>query len=207
MSYMLDLEVYEGVQPRIQKKAPTNTDPLSLTRGENDLIDRVATEATRLLSINGLSTRPQVNVLYAALLGIQAVLSKNWNGLAGAASIGLTATDEVHGISPYILHEQDGAQRNIVHPDRAALKDLALRLGRAREPSAESERDAASCLRAMVCAAIAADRGLIHIAKENFGYVIRTLSREDCAMRRNITWTDGLLNFARRHARSLVKMP
>src|SRR5690606_7071667 len=97
--------------------------------------------------------------------------------------------------------------RNLPSPERIALKDMALRLHLAERCRSASEADAALCLRAMVCAAIAAERGLIHLAKENFGAVIRTLKHEESTLRDQITWTDELNNYARRFANAKVKMP
>ena len=145
--------------------------------------------------------------MYAGIIGIEAVLDNNINAVAQTALMGLRAIDEITGVSAYIFQHTDGANRNLASPERQAMKDLALRLHLAERSSKPAEVDAALCLRAMICAAIAAERGLIHIAKENFGAVIRTLNHEDSPLRNKVKWTDELEGYAHRFSRAKVKLP
>lgn len=153
------------------------------------------------------STIHQVRATYAAIIGIEAILSNNLNAVLQSAVMGLEEIDEIQGISPYIFPKSDGAHRNIASDERAKLIEVSMRLGKSARPDNNGDVDKALCLRAFVCAAVAAERGLIHIAKENYGAIIRTLHRETCELRDQVAWTDTLCNYARRHANSKVKQP
>lgn len=207
MTYMFDFDSVEKSKPRPAKRTSAKSNPLELTGAEKKILDDITKESLRLLDINGLSTSEQVNAMYSGIAGIEAILAKNWNGLVQSALMGLNSCDNVHSVSPYIFQHKDGANRNLASPQRKALKDMASRLATAKSPEAETQADIANCLRAMVCAAFAAERGILHIAKQNFGFAIRTLYHANASMRETISWTDELVGYAHRYARALVKMP
>src|SRR5690606_30501223 len=128
MTYTLDLENLEKAEPRAVKRTPKNTKPLEFTAAERKALANIQTECERLLKINGLSTTHQVRTMYAGVVASEAILSKEWNALAQTAVMGLRAIEETTGVSPYIFHHTDGANRNLPSPERITLKDLALRL-------------------------------------------------------------------------------
>jgi hypothetical protein len=232
---MMDLDVSEGYAPRIVKRAPANTNPLEITAAERRALNEITTifvgntdeinhrienepdkkkqakiredHKVGLINIPSSSAIHQVRATYAAIVGIEALMSDNINALVQTALMGLRELDEIQGVSPFIFGKKDGANRDLVPDERIALKDMALRLGQAARPKNDADVDRALCLRALVCAAITAERGLVHLAKENFGVIIRTLSHEYCELRNQVTWTDELQGFARRHARALVRVP
>ncbi|QAY80471.1 hypothetical protein [Sphingosinicella sp. BN140058] len=219
MSQVVLAEVVgEELPPRSIKRVPVGTNALDLTSAERKLLHEITvifegendnTHAGRgKLHISGLSTIHQVRAMHAAIVGIEALLTYNTNALIQSALMGLIEADEIQGVSPYIFDKQDDAGRHIVPPQRAGLIDLANRLGRATRPGRQVEIDRAKCLRALVCAAIAAERGLTHLIKHNLGVIIRTVHDEDSELRSQVKWTDELEGFARRHVRStMVKMP
>ncbi len=160
-----------------------------------------------LLNVPSASIIHQVRAAYSAFIGIEALMSHNMNAVAQAAIMGLKECDEVQGRADFIFNKCDGAHRNLASDERASLFELAMRLGKASRPSNEEDVTKALCFRALVCAAIAAEKGVMHLAKENYGAIIRALHREDCQLRSQINWTDELKNYARRHTNSSVKIP
>lgn len=235
MSYAAhSFDSFEEFTPRAVKKAPVGTDPLHLTSSERKTIDAITlqfvgnkdsmlakiaktdeAEAKKLqrnivagmLNVPSSSIIHQVRSTYAAIVGIEAAEANNMNAVVQAALMGLRELAEVQGVAPFIFQKSDGASRNLVPDERVALKDLALRLGAAARTKTEADADRARCLRAMVCAAIAAERGLIHIAAENFGAVIATCHSPFCEFRSKIDWTEELHGYAARWSRATVKMP
>ncbi len=124
-----------------------------------------------------------------------------------AAEAGLHASFEVQNVSPYIICKQDEAKRNLASDQRNQLKDLALRLGHAAPAKTAIEADRAMCLRAMTYAAICADRGLMHLVKDNFGVVLVTLGAHSFEARSKIAWTDAHAALAQRYRNARVRMP
>lgn len=207
MTYMFDFENTEKIAPKPPKRVSAKSNPLVLTAAERTVLEDLTKESIRLLNINGLSTSEQVNAMYSGIAGIEAVLAKNWNALVQSALMGLLACDKIHSVAPYIFQHKDGANRNLASPQRKALKEMASRLTAAPQPSSDADNIAAQCLRAMVCGALSAERGVLHIAKQNFGFVIRAIHGDEGDMRRAIKWTDELNGYANRYARALVKIP
>lgn len=159
------------------------------------------------LNVPSASIIHQIRAFYAAVVGIEALLSNNLNAVAQAAVMGLQESDEVQRSSELILSKQDGAYRNLASDERAGLVEMSRRLSLAARPTRESDVTKALCLRAFVCAAIWADKGQPAMAKENYGAIIRALHREDFDLRSQITWSDQLCNYARRHAQAKVRIP
>jgi hypothetical protein len=154
------------------------------------------------------STLHQVRATYyAAIVGTEAVTARNANAIVQTALLALRELAEVQGVSPFIFQKRDDANRNLVPDERIALKAMAFRLAQAARPKNRADGDLAQCLRAFVCAAIAAERGLIHLAQENFGFIIQTIHSENCELRGEVTWTDELKALAQRWSRASVKMP
>lgn len=207
MSAKMNLDALERAEPRVASRVPSRTKPLQLTSQERKLLMAITEECQRLLKIKGLSTYHQVNTLYCGIVGAEAILDKNWNALAQTALMGLQSVERVEGVTPFIFEARDGASRNIVSPQRAELKNLALRLSLAERPHITDEANTALCLRAMINAAIAAERGLVHIAKTNFGAAIRTLHYEMTGLKPAVSWNDELVDYARRFANAKVAMP
>lgn len=208
MTEILDIDSIEGIAVRAaRKRTPMNTDPLSLDKSERDVVDDVAEYIGQNLRIKSLSTYNQMLTFHAAIEGMEAALNGQWAAIAAAAEAGLRASFEVHHVNPYLIWKQDGAKRNLASDQRNALKDIALRLSHASRAETRVEADRAFCLRAMTYAAIAADRGLLHIVKDNFGAVINTLHADDFPARGEIVWTDGLNDLARRYRTARVRMP
>lgn len=208
MSRLLDLDTFEGVVPREPKRrTPVDTNPLKLDKAEADVVDDVVGLIAKNLKIQGLSSHKQFTVFHAAMEAMQAGLARDWNAIAAAAQVGLMATFEIETVNPYLLGKQDEAKRNLASDQRIELKNIAIRLGHAKEGRDEAEIDLALCVRAATYAAIAADRGLLHIVRENLGAIIARLAREDCPGRRKIVWNDGLMDLSRRYRAARVKMP
>lgn len=208
MSHILDIESFEGTVTRVvRKKTEPNTNPLSLERAERKAVDDVAAEIDRNLKIKSLSTYDQMVTFHAAILGMEAAIANDWSGVAAAAQTGLEACFRVQNVTPYLICKQDEAKRNLASDHRNSLKDIALRLGHAARATTRIEIDRALCLRAMTYAAIAADRGLMHLVKDNLGTVVATLHQEDCPARGEIAWTDALTDLAKRYRMARVRMP
>lgn len=208
MSRLLDLDTFEGVIAREPKRRTAiDTNPLKLDKAENDVVTEVVGLIAKNLEIQGLSTRKQFTVFHGAMEAMRAGLDRDWNGIAAAAQIGLCATFDVDTVNPYLLGKQDEAKRNLASDQRNELKNIAIRLGHAKEGKDEAEMDLALCVRAATYAAIAADRGLLHIVRDNLGAIIARLAREDCAGRSSIVWNDQLLDLSRRYRAARVKMP
>lgn len=208
MTHLLDIDSFEVAATRApRKKTPTNTNPLKLDRNELETVDGVSAVIDRNLAIKSLSTYNQFLAFHSAMNGLKAAVAGDWAGLAGAAEAGLHATFDIQTVTPFLICKQDEAKRNLASDQRSALKDLALRLGHAAEAPTRIESDLARCLRAMTCAAICADRGLIHYVKENFGVVLVTVASDDFAKRRDVPLTDGIAELSRRFRMARVRMP
>jgi len=208
MSRLLDLDTFEGVVPREPKKRTTvDTNPLKLDKAETAVVEDVVGLIAKNLKIQGLSSRKQFTVFHGAMEAMRAGLDRDWNAIAAAAQIGIMATFDVDTVNPYLLGKQDEAKRNLASDQRIELKNIAIRLGHAKEGRDETEIDLALCIRAATYAAIAADRGLLHIVRDNLGAIIARLAREDCPGRRSVVWTDQLLDLSRRYRAARVKMP
>lgn len=207
MTHILDIDTIEGTVARIERKrTPANTNPLALEKNERKVVDQIADEiAGKLRPSSG--HYHQFLTFHAALQGMEAALSGDWQALLGAAETGLSATFEVQNVSSYLICKQDGAKRNLASDQRNALKELALRLGHAAPANSELEADLAKCLRAMTYAAIAADRGLMHLVKDNFGVVIVTIGAPTFGAKSKIAWTDALDNLSKRYRNAQVRMP
>lgn len=208
MSRLLDLDTFEGVVAREPKRrTPVATNPLKLDKAESDVVEDVVGLIAKNLKIEGLSSRKQFTVFHGAMEAMRAGLDRDWNAIAAAAQIGLMATFDVETVNPYLLGKQDEAKRNLASDQRNEMKIIAIRLGHAKEGRDAAEIDLALCIRAATYAAIAADRGLLHIVRENLGAIIARLAREDCPGRRSVVWTDQLLDLSRRYRAARVKMP
>lgn len=207
MPHLHDLDAHQNTASLLSAHRGENGSPLELTPPEKQALIDISLKCTRLLSIRSLASYHQVESLNAALLGMEAVLADEPNALAQACLMGLKAIDQIQAVSPFIFHNQDGANRNRVPIERTQLKDLALRLHLLKRSSNKSIADRALCLRALACAAISAERGLIHIAKENFGAALRILHNEQNSFSGAVTWTDELASYVIRHAASSVRLP
>lgn len=208
MTHMLDIDSFEVATTRApRKKTPTNTNPLSFDKAELAVVDGISAEIDRNLAIKSLSTYNQFLTFHAATTGMKAALAGDWAGLAGAAEAGLRASFDIQAVTPYLICKQDEAKRNLASDQRTALKDLALRLGHAAPAKTEIEMDLARCLRAMTCAAICADRGLVHYVKENFGVVLATIAADGFGARRHVPVTPGIADLALRYRQARVRMP
>lgn len=208
MTHLLDIDSFEVAETRApRKKAPTNTNPLAFDAAELATLENVSGVIDTNLKINGLSTYHQFLAFHCAMNGIKAALAGDWSALAGAAETGLSACSDIQMVSPYLICKQDEAKRNLASDQRAALKDMALRLGQAAPAGSKNDEDLARCLRAMTCAAICADRGLIHFVKENFGVVMVILGSDDFAKRREVPLTEGIVGLSRRFRQAIVRMP
>lgn len=208
MSHILDIDSFEGsISRTVKKRTPANTNPLSLDASERKTIKNVSDEIDRNLKIKSLSTYNQMLTFHAAINGMEAALAGDWAALASSAEAGLSASFEVQNVTPYLICKQDEAKRNLASDQRAALKELALRLGHAAPAKNPIDEARARCLRAMTYAAIAADRGLMHLVKDNFGAVLVTIGRDDFAPRKSLIWTDSMANLALRYRNARVQMP
>lgn len=208
MTQILDIDSFEVASARAPKrKTPVNTNPLAFDRNEMAVVDGIAAEIDRNLAIKSLSTYNQFLAFHAATTGMKAALAGDWGGLVGAAETGLKATFEIQAVTPYLICKQDEAKRNLASDQRNSLKEMALRLGHAAPAKTEIESDLARCLRAMTCAAICADRGLIHYVKDNFGHVLATIAAEGFGARDKVVLTPAAADLARRFRNARVRMP
>ncbi len=208
MTAQLQFDDFVGASPvALKRPAPSDGKPLLLTRPEIKLVGDLSEECGRLLKITGLSTSHQVRAMHSALSGVEAAYSRSCNGILNAAIAGLEACDQVMGVAPYIFQHTDGASRNLASPQRVALKEMGLRISLVSRPLSLEDNDTALCMRAMVFAAIAAERGLIHLAKENFGAVVRTLHSEISPLRDQIAWDETTNALAARFQTAKVKLP
>lgn len=208
MPRLLDQDTFEGVvQTAPKRRTPTQTNPLKLDRSETDAVQDVVGLIEKNLSIQGLSSHRQFVVFHGAMEAMRSSLARDWNAIAASAATAILATFEVDAVNPYLLGKQDDAKRNLASDQRHELKAIAIRLGHAKEGRDPEEVDLALCLRASTYAAIAADRGLLHIVRENLGAVIARIAREDCPGRRSVVWNDRLLDLSRRYRASRVRMP
>lgn len=208
MSAILDLDSFEGVTSRpARRKCAANTNPLKIDSAERKTIDQISAEIERNLKIKSLSSYDQMVAFHAAVQCIEACLKGDWTALAASAQAGLEAALKVQAVAPYLICKQDGAKRNLASDQRLELNKMAMRLGQASRGASRTDEDRARCLRAATYAAIAADRGLLHLVKENLGCIIQTLYAEEFSARRDITWTPGLVDLARRYRMAKVRVP
>jgi hypothetical protein len=208
MSRLLDLDSFEGVigkQPK--RQTPIDTDPLALDGKEKAVVKDVVELIAKNLTIVSKESHLQFMTFRYAMETMQAALDKDWIRIAAAATLGLKTTYDVKRIAPFLITKNDGAARNIVSDQRIELKGIAMRLSYAKEGRDAAEADLAFCVRAATCAAIAAERGLMHIVQENLGAIVSRLSRDDCPGRRKIAWTDEMLDYSRRYRAARIKMP
>jgi len=208
MTAILDLESFEGIASRpARRRAPTNTNPLKLENTERKAIDQVTAEIDRNLKIKSLSSYDQMTAFHAAIQCIEACLAGKWSALAASAQTGLEAALRVQNVSPYLICKQDEAKRNLASDQRAELQKMAMRLGHAAKAADRIDEDRARCLRAATYAAIAADRGLLHIVKENLGCIIKIMHDEEFPARGRIAWTQSLVDLAKRYRQAGVRVP
>jgi hypothetical protein len=208
MTAILDLESFEGIAARpTRRRAPVNTNPLKLEGAERKAIDQVAAEIDRNLRIKSLSSYDQMTAFHAAIQCIEACLAGDWKALSASAQTGLEAALRVQNVSPYLICKQDEAKRNLASDQRAELQKMAMRLGHAAPAASRLDEDRARCLRAATYAAIAADRGLLHIVKENLGCIIKVMHDDEFPARGRIAWTQSLIDLARRYRSAGVRVP
>src|SRR3546814_9847588 len=86
------------------------------------------------LNVPSASIIHQIRLFYAAIVGIEALLSNNMSAVTQAAVMGLQEADEVQRPSELILSKQDGAYRNLASDERAGLVDMSRRLSLAPIP-------------------------------------------------------------------------
>jgi len=208
MSKVLDADNLDATAMRtVRKPMPANTNPLVLQEKERVVVDDVAKVIGENLKIRSFSAYDQMLTFHSAIEGIQAAARSDWATIVAAAQAGLNAALNITNVTPYLLCRQDGAKRNLASEQREALKNIAFRLVQAARPKKPIDEDRALCLRAMTYAAIAADRGLVHLVKENFGVVIATLHRESCEVRSEILWTPELTALAQRYRNARIRIP
>src|SRR3546814_9774266 len=80
------------------------------------------------LNVPSASIIHQIRLFYAAIVGIEALLSNNMSAVTQAAVMGLQEADEVQRPSELILSKQDGAYRNLASDERAGLVEMSRRL-------------------------------------------------------------------------------
>src|SRR3546814_1461399 len=130
------------------------TNPLELTQGEKKLlaainlefngnaaeVDRQIAKTTDsekitklrqmrkvgFLNVPSASIIHQIRLFYAAIAGIEALLSNNMSAVTHAAVLGLQKADEVQRPSELILSKQDGAYRNLASDERPDRKRTRL---------------------------------------------------------------------------------
>src|SRR3546814_6194801 len=90
------------------------------------------------LNVPSASIIHQIRLFYAAIVGIEALLSNNMSAVTQAAVMGLQEADEVQRPSELILSKQDGAYRNLASDERAGLVEMSRRLSlRSEEHTSE----------------------------------------------------------------------
>lgn len=208
MTAILDIESFEGIAVRPQRhRIAANTNPLKLEQSERKALDEVTAKIIPYLSKQSLMKHEQMIAFHASIECMEACLAGDWSAMVASAQAGLEAALRVQSITPCLLSKQDEAARDLASDERAELHKIAMRLGHAAPAATRTDEDRARCLRAATYAAISADRGLLHLLKENLGCVIRTLAHDECPVRREVAWTESLLDLARRYRSAGVRVP
>ena len=204
----LDIDSIECAASRpVPKKAKINSNPLHFSGAEHRLISSISADLGKRLQIKSSAIYYQVLTFQSAIQGIQYALDGNWAALIGAAQSGLEASFNVQNTCSYIISKQDSANRDIASDERIGLKEIAMRLAHAAPSKNRIDADRAMCLRAMIYASIAAERGIIHIVQSNLGVVINTLHHVDFPERTQIAWTNEILDLAKRYRQARIKLP
>src|SRR3546814_13842222 len=100
------------------------------------------------LNVPSASIIHQIRLFYAAIVGIEALLSNNMSAVTQAAVMGLQEADEVQRPSELIISKQDGAYRNLASDERAGLVEISRRLHLATTPTNNNDVTKAPSLRA-----------------------------------------------------------
>lgn len=208
MNTLLDIDSLDSACERPQRpSAPRNTDPLKFNAAERKALESIGKEIGRNLNNRSLSVFDQLNAFHHSIQAVEAALEGDWNALAASVKSAIDSTLRIQNVACYIICKQDEAKRNLASDERASLLQLSMRLGLAETPKNRIDEDRARCIRAAVYASIAADRGLLHILKNNLGAILATIGAEDFPARRSILWTDEVTAYATRFRNSRVMVP
>lgn len=208
MNTLLDIDTLDSACERpTRPAAPRNTDPLKFNAAEKKALEAIGKEIGRNLNNRSLSVFDQLNAFHHSIQAIEAAYAGDWNALASSVKSAIDSTLRIQNVACYIICKQDEAKRNLASDERGSLLQLSTRLSLAATPNTRLDEDRARCIRAAVYASIAADRGLLHILKNNLGAILATVSAEDFPARRQILWTDEITAYANRYRGSRIMVP
>lgn len=134
---------------------------------------------------------PQFQLLQATVDMVTAATTEDWATLAEGAASAICTAQKVTSVTPYIFHNVSESSRILPSDYRADLKKMLQRRSVMRLPRCETEAAKLSIQRCAIAAAISAEKGAIHIARQNIGAVLQQLHACE-GLRCSVNWTADL---------------
>lgn len=149
---------------------------------------------------------PQFQLLDLAVQIIASADRGAWQGVADIIALAIDKASNVPAVTPYIFHSADAASR--IHPSsfRTDLKAILDRLNKLPWARTRDEEDLRAIARSAVAAAIAADKGAIHVTRQNLGHILQRI-HASASLSAPINWHQTLKNALGRTAGNLYKAP
>ena len=151
-------------------------------------------------------SQPQFQTFTAALSALEQSDEEKWSLVAQWAVFGIQRAAEVNAVTPYIFPAADGISRIVASVHRANLRAIHIRLGGIIPPRCERDAAILEIRRACVAATIAAEKGAIHIARENLGFILARLhASQDLAWQ--VIWSRSHLEALARTRGTRLRAP
>lgn len=149
---------------------------------------------------------PQFRLFTNAIAAIQSADDAEFNHVAKYAAAAIDIAFDVSTTTPYLFHVADSASR--IHPSehRANLNAILSRLNRQEWPATEEAEALLIMKKALISAAIGAEKGAIHIARQNLGFFLQKAATLP-GFKKGIKWTPALLTTLSRTVGNVYKTP
>lgn len=135
---------------------------------------------------------PQFQLLNTAVEMINDATDENWDLLASKAAEAIDIAQSVTSVTPYIFHSVTESSRILPSEHRHELKKMLQRRFAIRMVASETELAKLFLQRCAIAAAISAEKGAIHIARQNLGAILQQLHSSE-GLRGSVKWTEELL--------------
>lgn len=132
---------------------------------------------------------PQFQLLQSTVDMVTAATGEAWEALVDSAVSAICTAHKVTSVTPYIFHNVSESSRILPSDYRADLKKMLQRRGLLRLPRCETEATKLAIQRCAIAAAISAEKGAIHIARQNIGAVLQQIHNCD-GLRELVNWTE-----------------
>ena len=135
---------------------------------------------------------PQFQLFESAVEMVADATEESWQALMEKAADAINVAHTVTSVTPYIFHCVTESSRILPSDHRLDLKKMLQRRFAIRLPNCDVEIAKLCLQRCAIASAISAEKGAIHIARQNLGAIFQQV--HECEeLRRSVKWSDTML--------------